>query len=526
MTAKCLWSNIASLLSQLYIKVSEDSSPSSAFLSDATELSLLEEMEPQTTSSGPSELLDPHLPSLSFYWLAALKDKACLFLPAKLRNQLPPSRGGLFYSVDMMDDVKQYYEANWSSLLLAATIWLQDRGFKNEEEGGGVSNNDGSRNNSVSLPTPLIPGSTSSSVNPSSDASALSSSSNSSFPSSDRHDKFHLILGLAVQSLCMPATLDQVHILSNCLRTLKKLLWSEVARVELASDCRIGVELLNVVHRLLLTSTSLPIHITSIQVASIVGSILHQAAIKSSSSSVSYSYSSSKEVGAATNVPMQPENSIEPGESCAYALLQVVTCSLLRLVPSLRLTCDESAQPHLTSSSFHCSETASKGEDLLMILHAVKILGIICGVCGPEGVVSVLPPILHMLLSTLAYLCTLQTHQSSELLTQLTSAGLQALGKLCSALPLSHDVLSSRFCAIIQSALCSVLGKHVPRMAGDSGEEEEPELAGMDEGTRLVVVAVLLLRTAHDVCPAPSNLFDGCVSLFKQCLHSKDSTVW
>lgn len=444
----------------------------------------------------------------------------------ELRCQLPPSRGGMFYSVDVMDNVKQYYDANWSSLLLAAAIWLQDRGFNRKEDEEGEVNKDGRGGQSfASLPMPLLPGATSSSssVTPSSGMSTPLSSSSS--PSDPRLEKFHLILGLAVQSLCMPATLDQTHVLSNCLRTLRKLLCSEVAHEVLASDCRVGVELLSVVHRLLLTSTSLPIHVTSIQAASIMGGILQQAVVKASFSSPSSSSDPGvKGMGGGPNVPVKPEISIQPGESCAYGLLEVVACCLLRLIPSLHVM----RSPHLTSSSASSSSSLHpnlKSEELLVILHSIKILGVVCSICGPEGVVSVLPPVLHMLLSTLAYVCMLQRAPTPGLIASLTSAGMQSLGQLCSALPLSHDLVGPQLCSIIQSALFSVLGKHVHQVGSVKGEEEEAGLMGMDDETRLVVVAVLLLRTPQDVCPAPSNLFDGCVCLFKQCLHSKDTKV-
>ena len=500
-------------LLQLYIKVSEDSSPSSSSLSYGTGFSLLEEVDSHAPSRGVSELFDPHLSSLSYYWLAALNDKARLFLPVNLRSQLPLSKGGLFYSAAIMDDVRQYYEANWSSLLLAAAIWLQDRGFSEEEEGGSKGNKSG--NNSASLLMPLLPGSTSSSLSP-------PSLSTPATASDSRLDKFHLVLGLAVQSLCMPATLDQLDVLSNCLRAVRKLLCSEVAQELLASDHRVGVELLSVVHRLLLTSTSLSIHIMSLQVAIIVEGILQQVALKTPSTSSSPDPSG---LEAPKNVPMGLETSIQPGESCAYALLQVVACCLLRLVPSLHLAGD-GPRSHRTSAS-GCSEGPPKDEELLVILHAVKILGLVCGVCGPEGIVSVLPPILHMLLSTLAYMCILRhtCTPTPGLVANLISIGLHSLGLICAALPMSHDLLRPQLCTVLQSTLFSILGKNVLQAGSGSRGEEEEALIGMDEGTRMVVVTVMLLKTPHDVCPAPSNLFNGCVSLFQKCLHSKDSKV-
>ncbi len=456
-----------------------------------------------------SELLDPHLPSLSKFWLAALKDKAFLFLPLELRDQLPSNKGGMFFSMDVMDDVKQYYEANWSSLLLAAAIWLQERGFhKKDEDTSTVKDS-----TSVNLPVPLLPDSTVS-------AAAVPPKPAPS-PSDSRLDRFHLLLGLAVQTLCVPATLDQPHVLSNCLRTLRKLLCADVARRVISSDCRVGMELLGVMHRLLLTSTSLSIHVTAIQVTGIIGKILLHA-ISMQKSPADTSSSESKEStsgsGEGHSRVAELEVSLDPGKSCVYAILQVVACVQLRLVPNLRQFTDSSGSRLASPTS-----QPPKREELLVILHSIKVLGSLLGICAPEGSLSALPPVFHMLLSTQAYVCALaQSSALQDLVSAISSAGMQSLGQICSSLPLADSKFGEKITAIVQSALVSVLGRHAATM---SGAKEEAELSEMDDGTRLVIVAVLLLRTCQDVCPAPSNLFDGCLSLFKDCLHSSDSKV-
>lgn len=86
-------------------------------------------------------------------------------------------------------------------------------------------------------------------------------------------------------------------------------------------------------------------------------------------------------------------------------------------------------------------------------------------------------------------------------------------------LPLSDEHHGSTVRAVLQSALATVLGVE------ERGETEKGSLVDMEEETKLMVVAILLHIPTADICPAPSELFDGCVRLFKQCLQSTRSKV-
>ena len=56
--------------------------------------------------------LQGELPSLSKYWLAALKDHALLSLPSEFKSQLP-FEGGAFYSNDTVESARPHYRATW-----------------------------------------------------------------------------------------------------------------------------------------------------------------------------------------------------------------------------------------------------------------------------------------------------------------------------------------------------------------------------------------------------------------------------
>ena len=444
------------LLLQLYIKVSEDSPKE-------LQKGELGGAEGDSQTSGAVELLDPHLPSLSQYWLAALKDHAYLSLPSQFSSQLP-SAGGTFYSTNVMESVKPYYEANWPSLLHAAATWLESRGLKET-----VS--------SVASPFPV---------------------GSSLMPATDpRHDWFHLILGLAVQSLCTPATLDHPLTVLSCLHGLRRLLSSEYSRGELAADCQLAIEMLSVFHRLLLTSQSHTVHVVVLEIATLVGNALQHVA------STKTELEEESEKGR-----FKLEAVIEPGKSCVYGLLEVSACCLLRLVPDLK---PKESQVSSSVITAHHPGSPSK-EELSIITRAVSILVTAVSLCTPHACVHILPSVLHMLLSTLKYTSTL-SHNFQP------TSNLQSLRQLCGMLPLSDEHHGGTVRAVLQSALATVLGVE------ERAETEKGLLVDMEEETKLMVVAILLHIPTADICPAPSKLFDGCVKLFKQCLQSTRSKV-
>ena len=84
--------------------------------------------------SNLASLVQSELPSLSKYWLAALKDHALLLLPLEYGSQLPFD-GGAFYSNDTIELARPHYISTWSSILEASAVWLTyDHGFDNIHE--------------------------------------------------------------------------------------------------------------------------------------------------------------------------------------------------------------------------------------------------------------------------------------------------------------------------------------------------------------------------------------------------------
>lgn len=447
-------------------------------------------------SSGAMELLDPHLPGLSQYWLAALKDQAYLSLPPQFITQLPPS-GGTFYSNDVMDCVKPYYQDNWPSLLHAAAMWLASKGFTSLEK---------SSEGTKSLPQPqLIP--QGSQMLPLGAPSGL-------VPQTDaRHDYFHLVLGLAVQSLCTPATLDEPQTVAHCLRAIKRLFKASFSYKLLASDSQLSIEVLSVMHRILLTCQSKPMHTVALEIALLVGEALKQSAETTTNSTEVDSSDDS-----ASKFTL--ESNLEPGNSCVYALLEVSACCLLSLIPGLKPK-DAAGTPTFAITAQPPRPLTS--DENIVISHAIRVLVLAASLCTPDAIVQCLPSILHLLLSALQY----TSKQASQLPAAGLSiaSGLQNLKQLVSTLPLSHSEQGDCLLDILQSALASILGVGATDTGMSRVSTASGDYSDMDKETRLLVMALLVLSPSRGVCLPGSALFTGSVELCKNCLQSDQSKV-
>lgn len=454
------------------------------------------------------ELLDPHLPGLSQYWLAALKDQAYLSLPPQFITQLPPS-GGTFYSNDVMDCVKPYYQDNWPSLLHAAAMWLASKGFSSLEK----SSAEKGKSLPQQPPPQLIP--QGSQMLPPGVPTGL-------VPKTDaRHDYFHLVLGLAVQSLCIPATLDEPQTVAHCLRAIKRLFKANFSRELLASDSQLSIEVLSVMHRILLTCQSKPMHTVALEIALLLGEALKQSAESPPAPS---EVDSSDDISTKFTL----ESNLEPGKSCVYALLEVSACCLLSLIPDLKPK-DNAAGTTTTTTSTVAAQPPRPltSDENIVISHAIKVLVLAASLCAPDAITQCLPSILHLLLSALQY----ASKQASQLPAASLSValGLQNLKQLVSTLPLSHEEQGGCLLDILRSALASVLGVGMADDVTGARIGGSGDYSDMDKETRLLVMAVLVLSPGPagggGVCPPGSTLFASSVELCKICLQSEQSKV-
>ena len=433
------------------------------------------------------ELLDPHLPQLSLYWLAALRDHAHISLPPQFSSQLPPS-GGMFYSPNIADAVKPYFEQSWPPLLHAAAVWLQTTGLGEAKAASAPP-----------LPTPPMATLHPMMPEPLLASSATSSSTSSSPATSSlpplssllgdvRRDRLYLVLGLAVQTLCNPASLDHPSLLLHCLRSIQALLLAPYVQVEVCGDSKLAIELLNLLHRLLLTCQSHDIHVLVMHMAQSVGQALHGTKVK-------------EEV-----VTMNEEEELEPGKSCVFALMEVAACCLLRLVPDLK-------PKELESSAVPSSFPTPSHQELAVLSQALGLLVSATSLCSPAAAEKLLPTVLHLLLHATKYAASLQSASSA-----LLHSCLRSLQQLCSELPLSDSIHGPHLSRTLRAALTSLL-----EAGGGSGKENT--LCQVERVVKILLVAIFLRVPSSSICPAGTALFDSCIQLFRECLCAPSTKV-
>ena len=433
-------------------------------------------------------LLDPHLPLLTHYWLAALQDHAHLSLPSHFSRQLPPN-GGTFYSNNVAKSVKPYFDHNWPSLLHAAAIWLQTAGLaedatKQEEALPATQ--------PPLMPEPLLstPGVRASTPSPLGDR---------------KRDRFHLVLGLAVQTLCTPATLDSRNTLLHCVKTLNRLLQSNYVQTEINVDPRLATEILHLLHRLLLTCQSHDLHVIVMQIAVLVGRALQgEGAGKK---------------GERDNPGREGVGLEECEKTPMFALLEVSACCLLRLVPDLT--------PRESPSTFlpHSSSDRVSSEEMTVASHAVSLLPVVISLCSLTEAEKALPTVLHILLSTVKF-----ASFSQPLSSGLLSSSVRTLQQLVSQLPLAHPTHSGTLSLTLRSALSSLLlgkggGGGGGGGFGTTGGDGGGDLSQMDKEVKLLVLTVFLRSPSPSVCPPNSQLSVAAAQLFRECLFMPSEKV-
>ncbi|XP_012902899.2 HEAT repeat-containing protein 5A isoform X7 [Mustela putorius furo] len=200
-------------------------------------------------SYSPDGLLDlvhADLGTLSRLWLAALQDFALLTLPSEFASQLPVE-GGAFYTSETSENAKLHYYNSWALILHATALWLTSTGFVVADPDEGASH--------LSRP-----------VTPTSMCQGSSSGATVKSPEDVCTDRFHLILGISVEFLCSLRSDATMESITACLHALQALLDVPWPRSKIGSDQDLGIELLNVLHRVILTRESPSIQLASLEV--------------------------------------------------------------------------------------------------------------------------------------------------------------------------------------------------------------------------------------------------------------------
>uniref|UniRef100_F1SHF7 HEAT repeat containing 5A n=1 Tax=Sus scrofa TaxID=9823 RepID=F1SHF7_PIG len=432
------------------------------------------------SSDGLLDLVHTDLGTLSRLWLAALQDFALLTLPSEFASQLPVE-GGAFYTAETSENAKLHYYHSWALILHATALWLTSTGFVVADPDEGAPN--------LSRP-----------VTPTSMCQGSSSEATVKSPEDVYTERFHLILGISVEFLCSLRSDATMESITACLHALQALLDVPWPRSKIGSDQELGIELLNVLHRVILTRESPSIQLASLEVVrQIICAAQEHVKEKRRSAEV--------DDGAAEKETL-PEfgegkdtGGLVPGKSLVFATLELCVCILVRQLPELN--------PKLTGSpGVKGAKPQMLSEDgSRLVSAALVILSELPAVCSPEGSISILPTILYL---TIGVLRETAVKLPGGQLSSTVAASLQALKGILSSPMARAEKSRAAWTDLLRSALTTVL---------DYGTHQE-----LDEVSLLTAVTVFILSTCPEVTTI-SCLQKRCIEKFKATLRINDPMV-
>ncbi|XP_022085919.1 HEAT repeat-containing protein 5B-like [Acanthaster planci] len=431
-------------------------------------------------------LVQPELVSLSKYWLSGLRDHALLALPPDFSSQLP-QEGGAFYSSDAIATTRPHYQKAWSPIVYAAALWLNSGGFQTLERNNGNFGN-------LAGSGPVLPG-----------MKAAQSTVPGKTPKRLKEDYFHLILGVCVEALSSQRSAEPIQSVHYCLQAVDTLLDSAWPRSRLSSDPSLAVELLNVMHRLLLTRETLSTHLLVTAVVKRVIQAMEEQMVVDGKDKEDRCEPKPNGGGGVFQEEGGESGEIVPGSSVVFATLEVCLCLLVRQLPALNPTVS-SAIIQSYAKNAGLSEEAS-----VLISTTVSIMAGLPELCSPAGSVSVLPTILFL---TTGVLRETAEPSTDGKITTTVSASLQALRMLMHSRHLDNPTCVKEWVRLLRSALATVLDFARP------GKDK----TGVDENSVLLAVAVFVSTAPTSVTAVP-GLQCQAMELFKKTMHSDEPLV-
>ncbi|RXM97248.1 HEAT repeat-containing protein 5B [Acipenser ruthenus] len=425
-------------------------------------------------------LVQPELPTLNHLWLAALKDYALLTLPAEFASQLP-SDGGAFYTPETIDTARLHYRNSWAPILHAVAIWLNSIGF-------------GLSDLSEDMATNLQRGPT---------AAGSSQPSSSTSPASKTQedvvkDKIHLLLGVSIEFLCFPRPEEPIEHVTACLQALRTLLDSPCVRTHIAEDQLLGVELLNVLHRLLLTRDPPSVQL---QVTGVVRETIRAA----QDYLQEQRRAKCKEDAECLLGEGGDTGGLVPGKSLVFAAMELLVFVLVRHLPQLNSKVMDSPS-HMPYKPQQLPEESAR-----LVAATVTILANLPSLCSPDGSMTIQPTILFLITGVLKE--TAEKTADNQVPPPV-SAALQGIKTIITSPLAKVDKTHKEWTALIRSTLASVLEYSQP-------DESKPN---MDEVSMLTAITLFLLSAGAEIVGVTS-LQNGCMKRFRNALNSSDPWV-
>ncbi|KAG9344263.1 hypothetical protein JZ751_010932 [Albula glossodonta] len=440
-------------------------------------------------------LVQPELPSLSRLWLAALRDYALLTLPAEFASQLPPD-GGAFYTPETIDTARLHYRSSWAPILHAVALWLSSTGFGASE----------TPDEAPPVP-PRGPGAT---VFP------------QATPAAGKNleelvkDRMHLLLGVSIEFLCFPRPEEPIEHVMSCLQALCTLLDSPCARTHIAEDQLLGMELLNVLHRLLLTRDPPAVQL---QVTAVVQDTIRAAQDHLQQQRANKSKEDACEKDGASALGEGGDSGeLQPGKSLVYAAMELLVFILVRHLPQLNTRVSDSPS-HLPYRPQRLPEDSTRTEKHTYVNAETYTEKCTVNTYSHLHVhmhtslssMTILPTILFLITGVLRETAL---KGADNVVPAPVSAALQGIKTIITS-PLARvEKTHKQWTGLVRSSLASVLEYSQP-------DESRPN---MDEVSMLTAITLFLLSAGTEVVGVTS-LQKGCMDRFRNALNSSDPWV-
>ncbi|XP_034148420.1 HEAT repeat-containing protein 5B isoform X3 [Esox lucius] len=427
-------------------------------------------------------LVQPELPSLSRLWLAVLRDYALLTLPAEFSSQLPPD-GGAFYTPETIDTARLHYRASWAPVLHAVALWLSSTGFRageGDEEAPAVSMQ--------------APGAT---IYPQGNPVAQSTEELVK-------DRMHLMLGVSIEFLCFPRPEEPIEHVMSCLQALFTLLNSPCARTHIADDQLLGVELLNVLHRLLLTRDppDVQLQVTTVVQETIRATQEHRRLLASTQGEED----GGEKESTFTLGEGGETGELLPGKSLVFAAMELLVFVLVRHLPQLNTRVNDSPS-HLPLRP----RPPLPEESCRLVAHTVSILAELPSLCSPQGSMTILPTVLFLITGVLKETAVKTSDNSVPLPV---SAALQGIKTIITSPLARSEKTRTQWTVLVRSSLASVIEYSQP-------DDSRPN---MDEVSMLTAITLFLLSGSSEVIGV-TVLQQGCMDRYRNALNSPDPWV-
>ncbi|XP_038637209.1 HEAT repeat-containing protein 5A isoform X2 [Scyliorhinus canicula] len=436
-----------------------------------------------TSADGLFNLVQSELGTLNKLWLAALQDHALLTLPPEYADQFP-AEGGAFYTSETIEGARPHYYNSWVPILHATALWLNSTGFIVIDPDEGSSR--------LSRPvTPTMLGHEFTSAN------VVAS------PEDVNTDRFHLILGISIEFLCSPRPDAPMESIVTCLHALQSLLDVVWPRCKIGSSQELGVELLNVLHRLILTRESPFIQLAVVEVV--------EQIIRAAQEHVKEKRRSAEVDDGAAEKETLPEfgegndtGGLVPGKSLVFATLELSLSILVRQLPQLN--------PKLVAAPISNGKHQLLTEDgIKLVAAALGILSELTSVCSPAGSISILPTVLYLITGVLKETAVKKRDGCMSLAV---GAALQALKAVVSSPMARAEKSRVAWTRLLRSALATILEFWNPEMTQSE----------LDEVSMLTAISIFLVSANPEVT-CVQCLEKKCINRFKIILGSKNPVV-